>query len=269
MVKSFSKYKLIFVPLILVFILSSCSDFQKALKSKDYSLKLVKAKEYYEKEDYYRSESLLNDIIPVYRGTEQAKDIMFMYAYCHYYMGDYIIAVHYFKNFSRTWATDPRAEEADFMVAQCLYNESPRSNLDQSSTAKAIEAYQYFMNMYPTSELFEEALLRQGQLKKRLEQKAYANAKLYYQLRLNKAAVISLKNALKDYPDTEYREDIMFLILKSSYLLAKNSKDDLKIERYQDTINEYYAYIDEFASSANSKEAEQIYAFCVKEIKKQ
>lgn len=269
MIKSFLKYKSVAIFCVIAIMLLSCSKFQKALKSNDYPAKLEKSKEYYEKEDYYRAEALLNDIIPIYKGTEQAKDIMFMYAYCHYYMGDNIIAVHYFRSFARTWAKDSRVEEADFMVAQCLYNESPRYDLDQSNTSKAIEAYQYFINMHPSSELLDSASSAKKHLENRIAQKAYTDAKLYYQLRLNKAAAVALKNVLKDHPDTEYREDIMFLILKSSFMFAKNSKDELKIERYQDTINEYYAYIDEFSSSANSGEAEQIYASCIKEIKKQ
>jgi outer membrane protein assembly factor BamD len=84
-----------------------------------------------------------------------------------------------------------------------------------------------------------------------------------------KSAVISLRNTLRDFPDTEHREEIMFLILKSNYLLARNSIEELRMERLQETINEYYAYIDEFPTSPRSKEAEKIYASCVKAIKRQ
>jgi len=268
MTKLLSKFKLIIIPLTLIILISSCSKFQKALKSKDYGFKLEKAIEYYQKEDYYRAEALFSDVIPVYRGTDKARDIMFMYAYCHYYLGDNFIAVHYFKNFSKTWSNDPRTPEADFMVARCLYDESPRYNLDQSSSIKAIEAFQYYITMYPTSERVDEATKFQENLKKRLDKKSYSDSKLYSQLRQNKAAVISLKNSLKDFPDSDYREDIMFLILKSSYMLAKNSNEDVKKERFQETINEYYAYIDEFAGSSRAKEAERIYALCIKELQK-
>jgi len=268
MVKSIISKYLKFIVLTILLLNISCTKYNKLLKSKDYALKLEKAIEYYEKKDWHKAETLFTDILPVYRGTDKAKDIMLMYAYCHYNLGDNLIAVHYFKTFSRTWSNDPRVKEADFMVAICLYEDSPRFNLDQTSSIKAIEAFQYYITMHPTSERIEEATDLQENLKKRLEKKSYSDAKQYFQLGQNKAAVISLKNSLKDFPDSEYREDIMFLILKSSFMLARNSQLDVKKERFQDTINEYYAYIDEFATGTRAKEAERIYAQCVKELQK-
>lgn len=249
--------------------LSGCSDFQKALKSKDHAMKYEKAKKYYEQGDWYRAEALFNDLLPIYRGTDRAREMNLMYAYCQYNLGEFIVAVHYFKNYSRTWPSTPEAEEADFMVSQCLFEESPRYNLDQSSTAKAIESMQYFVNIYPVSQRIDSIVTMQNLLKKRLEKKSYFDSRQYYTLQNYKSAVISLKNTLKEHPDTEYREDIMFLIVRSSYLLAKNSIEELKMERFQETINEYYAYIDEFPANQYSKEAEKIYANCVKAIKRQ
>ncbi|NLK16857.1 MAG: outer membrane protein assembly factor BamD [Bacteroidales bacterium] len=262
-------FKYSFLIILIVVLFSSCSDFQKALKSKDHAMKFEKAKQYYEKEDWYRAEALLNDVMPIYRGTEQAREMNLMYAYCQYNLGENIVAVYYFKNYSRTWTNTPETEEADFMVAQCLYEESPRYNLDQSNTLKAIESMQYFINMYPLSSRIDSITVLQGLLKKRLEKKSFFDSKQYYMLQNYKSAVISLRNTLRDFPDTEHREEIMFLILKSNYLLARNSIEELRMERLQETINEYYAYIDEFPTSPRSKEAEKIYASCVKAIKRQ
>jgi outer membrane protein assembly factor BamD len=267
--KKMSSLRFVFTALTILALFSSCSDFQKALKSKDHAMKFEKAKKYYEKEDWYRAEALLNDIMPIYRGTDKAREMTLMYAYCQYNLGERIVAVHYFKNFSRTWPTDPKSEEADFMVSQCLYEESPRYNLEQSNTVKAIESLQYFVNMYPTSTKIDTAFVLQTALRKRLEVKSFHDSRLYFQLRNYKSAVISLKNTLKDFPETEFREEIMFLIVKSSYLLARNSMEEFRMERLQETINEYYAYIDEFSKSPRSKEAEKIYAQCVKDIKRQ
>jgi outer membrane protein assembly factor BamD len=51
----------------------------------------------------------------------------------------------------------------------------------------------------------------------------------------------------------------MFLILKSSYLLADGSVPSKQLERYQTTVDEYYSYIDEFPDNKNSKEAKRMY----------
>ena len=83
-------------------------------------------------------------------------------------------------------------------------------------------------------------------IKEKLVEKSYLNAKLYFDLGDYKSAIIALRNSLGDYPDTEHREELMFLILKSSYLLAEGSVESKKLERYQATVDEYYSFIGEF-----------------------
>jgi outer membrane protein assembly factor BamD len=84
---------------------------------------------------------------------------------------------------------------------------------------------------------------------------------LYYNLGDYKASIIALKNCLNEYPDTKYREEILFLILKSSYLLADNSIYSKRKERFQDTVDEYYTFISEFPESKYVKEAQKMYEF--------
>ncbi len=59
----------------------------------------------------------------------------------------------------------------------------------------------------------------------------------------------------------------MFLILKSNYLIAKNSIEEKKKERFQETIDEYYALVDEYTETKYLKEAEKIYKDSIKKIK--
>ena len=82
---------------------------------------------------------------------------------------------------------------------------------------------------------------------------------LYYDLEKYKSAVVAINNSLQDYHDTKYREEMIFLKLKASFLLAKNSIRTKQRERYQDTVDEYYTFIDEFPDSKFAREAERIY----------
>jgi outer membrane protein assembly factor BamD len=68
-----------------------------------------------------------------------------------------------------------------------------------------------------------------------------------------------LRNSLIEYPDTRYREELMFLILKSSYLLADNSVPVKQKERFQAAVDEYYSFIGEFPDGPHTREAERIY----------
>lgn len=171
--------------------------------------------------------------------------------------------------FARTYPQSEYAEEAMFKSAYCAYLNASPSSLDVSFTTEGIKSLQLFIDKYPKSEKVPECNALVDELRERLEDKAFRNAKLYYNLSDYKAAVIALKNVLVDYPDTKYREEILFLILKSSYDLAEKSIDKLKNERYQNTINEYYVLADEFPETKKMKEAERIYNKSRKIINKQ
>lgn len=256
----FQKIKLIgllFVFLSLGFV--SCSEYQRVLKSSDYELKYTKAMELYEKEDYARAVALFDELMSIYKGTKKAEDVYFYYAYCHYGQKDYILAGHYFRNFALTFPLSNRAEEAEYLGAYCYYLDSPRYSLDQTYTLKAIEEMQFFINKRPKSERISEANDIIDKLRGKLETKSFENARLYYDLGDYKASTTALKNSLKEYPDSQYREEILFLIVKSSYELANNSVVSKKTERFQSTLNEYYTFVNTFPESKNTKEVQKIY----------
>jgi outer membrane protein assembly factor BamD len=82
---------------------------------------------------------------------------------------------------------------------------------------------------------------------------------LYYDLGDYRAAVVSLTNSLKDFPDSEYREELMFLLLKSKYLLAENSIQEKKEDRLNAALDEYYTFIDDYPKSEHRKEADKFF----------
>jgi outer membrane protein assembly factor BamD len=243
----------------LVGILSSCSEYEKVLKSGDATLKKDKALEYYADNQYTRAVTLLEQIIPVYRGTKDAEQLNFSQAMCYYKLKDYILASHYFQSFVRDYVNSSYQEESEYLLAYCFYLLSPRPSLDQSYTKNAIEAFQIFIRKYPTSEKIKECQKLLSEMQEKLVDKAYEGAKLYYNLGQYKAAIVALRDALKDYPSSNYREEMMFLLLKSNYLLAENSVAEKQQDRYQNTIDEYYTFIYEYPQSKYIKEAEKIF----------
>jgi outer membrane protein assembly factor BamD len=78
---------------------------------------------------------------------------------------------------------------------------------------------------------------------------------------------VALNNCLTQFPDSENREEIMFMLLKSKYMLAVKSIFTKQIERFQDTVDEYYSFIAEFPQSKNKKEADEMYQVASKYIK--
>jgi len=260
------KYKIIVLSLIGT-LLFSCTEYQKVLKSSDYNLKYTEAVKLYEEGDYYRSQTLFDELISIFKGTDKAEDILYYYADCHYQQKDYVLGAYYFNNFATTFPYSDNTEKAAYTAAYCYYLNSPKPSLDQTDTYKAISAMQMYIDKYPTSEFVDDANNIVKQLRSKLEKKAYENAKLYYKLSDYHAASITLKNSIKEFPDSEYREEVLYLVIKSSYMLAEMSVTSKQGERYQNTISEYYVFIDEFPESKYLKEVEKIYTNSVNQIK--
>lgn len=254
--------------LFFVLILSSCSDYQKILKSNDYSRKYELAKQLYNKKDYQKAYPLLEELVSVKRGTSEAEDIYYYYCYCNYYLDDLISASYHFAQFAKTYPSSSRTEEMAFMNAYCYYLGSPVPSLDQSNSYRAIEELQLFINQYPNSTRIEECNTLIDKLRKKLEVKAYETAKLYYKMSDYKASIISMQNMLQDFPVTAYKEELLFLICKSNFELAENSIESKKYERYKSTIDAYYTFIDKFASGKYAKEAESIQSRAKEQISK-
>jgi outer membrane protein assembly factor BamD len=251
--------KIPFYILVISILFASCSGYEKLLKSSDYVLKYNKAFEYYNKQDYARASTLFDQMATVYRGTDKADSVYFYQAKSYYELRDYVMAGHYFKTFVRNFPNSPFAEESDYYSAYCFYKTSPRPSLDQADTYSAIESFRLFIIRYPRSEKVDEARKLIAELSDKLVDKSYQSARLYFDMSDYRASIVALTNSLSEYPDTKYREELMFLLLKSNYLLADNSVVAKQKERFQETVDEYFSFISEFPSSKYRREADRIF----------
>ncbi|MGM0376726.1 MAG: outer membrane protein assembly factor BamD [Bacteroidota bacterium] len=247
-----------------IILLASCSEYQKILKSTDYDLKYEKGLEYFEEGDYMRASTLLEELISVYMGTSRAEEAHYKYARSLYEMQDYITAVHQYREFVDKYPNSEYLEEAQFMIGACYYELSPKARLDQTDTQNAIEALELFISLFPESDRVSRANEMLDDLEEKLVYKSYLNAKLYYDLgnymgNNYKSAVITARNSLDEFPDTKYREELSFLILDSLYIQAMNSVEEKEEERLRATLDEYYAFINEFPESSYMKEANNIF----------
>lgn len=238
---------LIFSALLLL--LASCSKYQRLLKSDDVMLKKEKAIEYYNNGDYHRALGLLTDIIPAFRGTAHAEELNYYYAMAHYKQRDYILAAHYFKSFTQAFPRSEHNEEFLFLSAYCQYLLSPRPSLDQQPTREAIRELQGFVNRYPQSEKVEQANQLIDELRLKLEIKTFESAMLYFNIRDYMAAVRTFNIVIRDYPDTDFREEAMYYIVRSHFLYAENSIQDRQLDRYKNVEEAHRRLTNRFPDS--------------------
>ena len=259
---------LVFI-LFFTFLFVGCSDYSKIVKGTDYNLKYEKAVEYYNNGDCFKSLPLFEELMSYFKMTDKGEDVYYYYAKTQYCMKDYYLAGYYFKRFAKNFPNSDRAEECSFNSAVCYMMNSPDFYLDQSDTYKSIDEFQLFMNRYPESTLVDSSNALIKELRSKLELKSFEKSSLYFKMEKYRSAVIAFNSTLEQFPDTKYRENILFMIVKANYMFASNSVDSKKIERFEVTIDSYLTFVDSFEKSSFLKTAESYYNSSIVEIEKQ
>jgi len=267
--------KLFYIVVSAVLGLSSCKTaYNEVYKTTDFDYKYEAAKEYYAAGQYSKCYQLLEEMVMMLKGTDKAEESLFMLGMSYYHLRDYETAVLYLDRYYKTYSKGIYAEQARYYSGRASFMESPDTRLDQSPTYTAINSLQDYLEFYPYSERREEVAGMIDELRNRLAIKEYQAAKLYYNLGsytgncVNggsnyEACIITAENALKTYPFTSLREDFYIMILRARYHLATKSVAEKLDERYQETIDEYYGFKNEFPESKYMKEADRIFRHAV------
>lgn len=257
---------IIILPILLFFVLSSCTEYNKIVKSNDNELKKVKALEYFEAKEYIKSLTLLEDIIPFYKLTPEGERLYYTYCMANYELGDYYLSGYYFKRFIRQYPSSKNLEDAQFLSAMCAVHNSPNYRLDQTETYNALDELQIFIDMYPNSSRIDTSNQIMDRLRAKLELKQFEYAKLYYHTENYKAAVVAFNEVLDKFPESVYKEEVLYLLVKSNYLLAINSIPSKKSDRLYATMKSYSKFVAEFPNSERLKELNSIKSKTEKEI---
>ena len=234
-------------------------QYDKLLKSDDFDAKYVKAKEYYAEGDYAKALPLLDQLLTVKIGTPQEKEIRYYMAYCYYGQGDYFSSASLFKQVFSIFPISAEAEESLFMSAKSMYDASPRYQLDQTYSYKAIEAFQYFIDVFPKSALVKDANAYMDEMRDKLELKLINSAELYYNTEHYQAAALTFKNVLLDFPDTKDAEEISFKIVNSYFSYAGQSVICKRAERYDMAIESYGDFLKDYPNSTKADQAKSFY----------
>ena len=234
----------------------SCSKFSKVQKSTDYDYKLRMAEKYYMAQKYHYAQQLYEELFPLMKGQPQFEDLFYKYAYCSYYLNDWMQAENLFKQFVEVFPSSPKAEEMEFMRAYTYYRQSPKPSLDQTNTQKTIGLMQTFINTHPNSPKNKEASEIMDKCRAKLEEKEYGSATLYYNMSHYRAAAIAYTSLMNDFPDSQKSDAYKLQVIKSYYLFAMNSVEEKKIARFEQVITECNDFIDRFPESSLKKEVE-------------
>ncbi len=259
-----------------LFLFSGCArEFNAVYKSADYNYKYEFAKECYAKGKYSQACPLLEDVVTMLKGTDNAEESLYMLAMAEFCDKDYETAAEYFRKYFKTYPRGMYAEMASFYTGESLYNSTPEPRLDQSLTLEAISAFQEYLDLFPEASKKDLSQERLFELQDKLVKKQLYSAQLYYNLgsyfgnctsggNNYEACIVTAQNAIKEYPYSNYRENFAVLIMKSKYQLAEQSVEERRMDRYRDAEDECYGFLNEYPESKSKSIAEKYIASCKK-----
>src|SRR4051812_31621629 len=245
----FMKIAVQFLAVIILF--CSCNNqFSKALKSKDNEYKYKIAEQYYSQKKWDKASQLFESLFPYVKGTARFEDMYYKYAYCAFNQKDYLNAENLFKNYLESFPNSQRAEEVEYMRAYCFVKQSPKVELDQTNTAKAVALMQAFINTHPGIDRDKEAANLIDQLHNKEEVKELKAAQLYYNMGYYKAAAVAYSTLMDDYPESDKSDSYKLEVIKSYYKYAQMSVAEKQEERYQRVLTEVGDFEDRFPQSS-------------------
>jgi outer membrane protein assembly factor BamD len=240
-----------------LFGLMSCSKFNAIRNSKDYSYKLDQANKLFDKKDYNDAEILYEDLYVVYKGTDKFEELYYKTAYCLFYLKEYQEAESYFAHYLEVYPNSLKAEEVDYMRGYSVYKLSPKVELEQTNTVKAMGMMQTFIDRHPGSDRIKDANAIIDECRAKLELKAYNAAKLYYKLSQFKAAAIGYEDLLTEYGSSASGDEYNLELMESYYQYAVLSIPEKQAERFEKVVSEYQDFSDRYPDSKLLTQAAQ------------
>lgn len=213
----------------------------------------------YDNERYGDAAGAFETVLTIGRGTNIAQEAQYYLAESYYNDRQYLIAATEFRRYATNYPRSERRREAEYKEALSYYEMSPRYNLDQTETYRAIELFQLYIQRYPTSEYIEQSRERIDELRNKLAQKNFRAGELYMRVRSYEAAAIYFGVTMERYPESRWAERALANQIGAYVAYAENSISERQEERYEKAVESYHQYLQIFPRGEHRDLAESYY----------
>ena len=229
-------------------IINGCSS-NTFTRDVDYEAEYEKGKSALSNKKYVRAQDHFNTVVIGASHTELGDDALFYLGETYYYMGDKLLAIAEYDKLIRRMSFSPYVEKARYRICESYVTLSPKYFIDQTYSEKAIEKLQEFIDDYPNSSNREEAQKNIKTLRNKLSRKIYDTGILYIKMEEYKSALITFKQVVDLYYDTDYNElahmkTIACYIYRDEYDEARKYYDEKRsfIEKIKmdDLVDEWF-----------------------------
>jgi outer membrane protein assembly factor BamD len=147
-----------------------------------------------------------------------------------------VLAANEFREFLTFYPTNPRADHAQFKLAQSHAKQMRAAERDQSETKEAIKEFEVFFQRYPNSPLMPEVKKQWREARDRLSEASYRVGLFYFRSRWYSGAISRFREVLHE--DAGYsRRDALYYYLAES--LARTDKKAEAIPYYERLLKEF------------------------------
>ncbi|HJO17634.1 MAG TPA: outer membrane protein assembly factor BamD [Vicinamibacterales bacterium] len=135
-----------------------------------------------------------------------------------------IQAVNEFEEFLRFYPTHPRAAYAQFKIGITYSEGMLASDRDQTSTKMAIEAFDLFFELYPDSDLIDEARKWHRTARDRLSEADFRVGEFYFNGGWYPGAIQRMRAVLAEDPGYTARDAVYFVLGESLAIIGQGDE---------------------------------------------
>jgi len=252
-----NNWKLILGLLALIFLYTGCSHEALIKPGDSIQVAYQKAFKMYQSNHYRDAAKAFKTVINAGRGTNYAKNAHYYLADSYFKSDQYLLAANAYDRFINLYPKSSRTQRASFMEAKSYYKLSPRYNIDQTNTHKAIQKFNLFISKYPNSDSADVAGKYVTKMRTKLAHKYYNAAQLYLRLDQYKAAIIYYNLTVDQYPGTSWAEQAVVRKIAAYVEYASRSVPSSKQKRYKKAVDAYQQYLQLFPKGKHRAQAKK------------
>lgn len=200
---------------------------------------------FYQNGMYENAEDAFKLVMEEYPLSGEALDSQLMLGDVYYAMERYEEAASYYTSFSALHPSHPRAPYALFQKGMSHFKEVLSIDRDQTSTKKALFAFEDLIRTYPDSPYVAKSRELISFLRRRLAESEFYVGQFYFKNKNYRGALYRFREILKNYPDVGLTDKTLYYIGMAYTLLGEE-------ELARDTFS---TLISEFPESPFSKDA--------------
>jgi outer membrane protein assembly factor BamD len=162
-----------------------------------------------------------------------------------------ILAASAYREFLTFYPSHPRADYAQFRVAESYFAQKNPPDRDQTPTHQALEEYQRLLDVYPDSAYVEQARQRIKQCRQTLARHEFDVGYFYQRTRrAYRAAINRFKELLQKYPDYDSIDEVLYRLADA--LAAAH--------RPAEALPELARLLEDYPNSARADDARKLLA---------